>query len=54
MPMSLFVFKQNITKYGGSIDKYMGDAVLAVFEGEEKELRAVKSAVEIQGHRKHE
>lgn len=33
---------------GGSIDKYMGDAVLAVFEGEHKERRAVECALAIQ------
>ena len=37
-----------ISKYDGSIDKYMGDAVLAVFEGANKEERAVRCAIEIQ------
>ena len=36
-----------LLKYGGSIDKYMGDAVLVVFEGEERESRAVACAQEI-------
>ncbi len=33
---------------GGSIDKYMGDAVLAIFEGEHKARRAVEAALAIQ------
>lgn len=33
---------------GGSIDKYMGDAVLAVFEGEDRHRRALDCAKEIQ------
>jgi adenylate cyclase len=33
---------------GGSIDKFMGDAVLAIFEGAAKEARALSCAVEIQ------
>jgi adenylate cyclase len=33
---------------GGSIDKYMGDAVLAVFDGEGMEQRAVHCAIAIQ------
>lgn len=33
---------------GGSIDKYMGDAVLAIFEGENKARRAVEAALAIQ------
>ncbi len=36
-----------LIKYGGSIDKYMGDAVLVVFEGEHQEQRAVACAQEI-------
>ena len=27
--------------YNGSIDKYMGDAVLVIFEGDDKERRAL-------------
>ena len=37
-----------ILEYDGSIDKYMGDAVLVIFEGEEKEMRAASCAIEIQ------
>ena len=37
-----------INQHGGSIDKYMGDAVLAIFEGEDKERRAFDCALEIQ------
>jgi class 3 adenylate cyclase len=33
---------------GGSIDKFMGDAVLAVFEGDGMERRALESAIAIQ------
>jgi len=33
---------------GGSIDKFMGDAVLAVFQGEGMERRALRCAVEVQ------
>ena len=39
---------EHITSGGGSIDKYMGDAVLAVFEGEGMEARALSCALEIQ------
>lgn len=37
-----------ISQHGGSIDKYMGDAVLAVFEGEGLEERSLLEAAEIQ------
>lgn len=37
-----------VTEYGGSIDKYMGDALLAVFEGEDMERKAVNCAIAIQ------
>jgi len=37
-----------VSKFDGSIDKYMGDAVLAVFEGDEKERRALECALAIQ------
>lgn len=33
---------------GGSIDKFMGDAVLSIFEGENMERRALESAIAIQ------
>ncbi|MBI4816883.1 MAG: adenylate/guanylate cyclase domain-containing protein [Deltaproteobacteria bacterium] len=33
---------------GGSIDKFMGDAVLAIFDGEDKERRVVECAIAIQ------
>jgi class 3 adenylate cyclase len=32
---------------GGDIDKFVGDEVMAVFDGPEKELHAVKTAIEI-------
>jgi adenylate cyclase len=35
-------------EYNGSIDKYMGDAVLVIFEGEDKERRAYECAHHIQ------
>ncbi len=34
--------------YNGSIDKYMGDAVLVIFEGEDKERRAYECAHHVQ------
>lgn len=37
-----------IGERGGSIDKYMGDAVLAVFEGPDRCQRALEAALEIQ------
>lgn len=39
---------EQITAEGGSIDKYMGDAVLAVFEGPQKEARALRAALGLQ------
>lgn len=35
-------------EYAGSIDKYMGDAVLVIFEGTNKEVRAYNCALHIQ------
>lgn len=37
-----------IEQFGGSIDKYMGDAVLAIFEGEGNEARALECVIAIQ------
>ncbi len=37
-----------IHRNGGDVDKYVGDEVVALFSGEEKEYRACKSALEIQ------
>jgi len=39
---------QIVERHGGSIDKFIGDAVMAVFEGEDRFVRAVAAAVEIQ------
>ncbi|MDZ7316262.1 MAG: HAMP domain-containing protein [candidate division KSB1 bacterium] len=39
---------QLIVKHGGAVDKYMGDEVMALFEGERQVDRAVLCAVEIQ------
>ena len=40
-------------EYNGSIDKYMGDAVLVIFEGDEKERRAYECAHHIQHSLRH-
>jgi adenylate cyclase len=37
-----------IKRFGGDIDKFIGDAVMAVFRGESKEERATAAAVAIQ------
>ncbi len=37
-----------IKKHHGDIDKFVGDEVMAVFRGEDKELHAVQAAIEIQ------
>ncbi len=37
-----------VRKYGGDIDKFVGDALVAVFEGEEMVDNALRAAVEIQ------
>ena len=36
-----------VREFGGSIDKYMGDAVLVIFEGEDATYRAIGCATEI-------
>lgn len=36
-----------IQKYSGDIDKYVGDEIMAIFEGKEMELRACRAAVEM-------
>jgi class 3 adenylate cyclase len=38
-----------IQDFGGDIDKYVGDEIMAVFEGEDMTLRAVKAAEKIRG-----
>jgi adenylate cyclase len=38
---------EQVTKYGGEIDKYVGDCVVALFPGEDMEFNAVRCAVEI-------
>ncbi|MGH6922362.1 MAG: adenylate/guanylate cyclase domain-containing protein, partial [Propylenella sp.] len=37
-----------VTRNGGDVDKLIGDALLARFEGEEKEKRAIAAALDIQ------
>ncbi len=37
-----------ISSHGGDVDKFVGDEVMAVFKGPDKELRSVKCAIEIQ------
>ncbi|RPI02575.1 MAG: HAMP domain-containing protein [Calditrichaeota bacterium] len=44
----LDVQAQIIEKNQGVVDKYMGDQVMAIFDGEKQEDRAVQTAIEIQ------
>ncbi len=37
---------QSVKKFGGDIDKYVGDCVVALFEGDDMELNAIRCAVE--------
>jgi len=39
---------QVIHQFGGTIDKFVGDEVMAIFEGQGNEINAVRAAVEIQ------
>lgn len=46
---SLLDFQVNIIKkYDGDIDKFIGDSVMALFKGEDKEINALKASYEIQ------
>ncbi len=36
-----------VTKYGGVVDKYMGDAIMVVFEGKNDSQRSVNCSIEI-------
>jgi adenylate cyclase len=38
---------EQVTKYGGQIDKYVGDCMVALFAGQDMEFNAVRCAVEI-------
>lgn len=38
---------EKVKKFGGDIDKYVGDAVVALFSGEDMALNAIRCAVEI-------
>ncbi len=45
----LFSFQTEVVnRYGGDVDKFVGDELVAVFQGEEKERNAVEAAMEIQ------
>jgi class 3 adenylate cyclase len=44
----LSVQTEIIQRNGGDVDKYVGDDIVALFSGEEKELRACASALQIQ------
>lgn len=37
-----------VQKYGGDVDKFVGDELVAVFQGKDKEQRAVNAAIHIQ------
>jgi len=37
-----------VDKWGGIVDKFVGDEVMAIFEGKGREINAVRAAVEIQ------
>jgi adenylate cyclase len=39
---------EKVKKFGGDIDKFVGDAVMALFLGEDMALNAIRCAVEIQ------
>jgi adenylate cyclase len=39
-----------VKKHGGDIDKFVGDELVAVFEGREMIERAMRAAIEIQGN----
>jgi class 3 adenylate cyclase len=39
-----------IHQFGGTIDKFVGDEVMAIFEGRGNEINAVRAAVEIQNY----
>ena len=41
---------QVIHQFGGTIDKFVGDEVMAIFEGRGNEINAVRAAVEIQSY----
>ncbi len=41
---------QIIQRHGGDIDKYVGDEIVALFIGEQKEAHACQAALEIQTH----
>jgi len=43
---------QVIHQFGGTIDKFVGDEVMAIFEGRGNEINAVRAAVEIQSYSK--
>lgn len=40
--------EQIVRNWGGNVDKYVGDEIMAIFEGKGQEISAVKAAIEIQ------
>ncbi len=39
---------ERVRRFGGDVDKFVGDCVVALFDGEDRDLRAIRCAVDIQ------